>query len=591
MLRRSLLVALLPSLAHAAPDADVEYTLSFADAARNRVRVTARAKQGCGAWWMATWIPGSYLIREFARHVESVSAQGPDGPLGVQKTAKDTWVVMCEGTHAGMPVELSYTVAAHELTVRTSHVDDAGAVLNPTSWALVPADTKGALSLRLADAPWPDVHTPISERDGAFVAEDLDALMDAPMLVGITSTHRFEVDGVPHLVATLDPQRLWTHERIGADVKSIVEVQRAFWGELPYDSYQVLNGLGSWGGLEHDESTLVLAPRFAARFDEEGEPVDGEEYQRWLSIVSHELFHAWNVRRLRPQGLIPQDYRHEQYTPDLWVAEGLTSYYDNLLLARAGLMDEEQLLASLSKELKAVVETPGRKVQPLSQASMDAWVEFYRTDEHSKNQGISYYRKGALVGLVLDTAIRRATRGERSLDDAMRLAWERYGNGKGYSSEDFRAVLDETAGTDLGPLVHRLVDTTEDLPLDEALAYLGLMRKPVDPKGLAPWHGAELAVQSGQISVATVLRDTPAWAAGVMPGDELVAVDGWRLHDTARLDRMPVGAHSWTVARRGRLHELSVTTVDAEPTPWEVVADPEAPKSAQRIRRAWLGER
>jgi len=572
--------------------ADVAYALSFADADRNRLRVTARAEQGCGTWWMATWIQGSYLIREYARNVESVSARGSDGPLGVRKVAKDAWVVMCEGTGAGQPVELTYTVAAHELTVRTSYVDDAGAVLNPPSWAIVPENAEGPLTVALTDAPWPSVHTPLPERDGAFVATDVDALMDAPMLLGTTSVHRFSVDGVPHTIATLDEQALWTHPRIAEDVQAIVEAQRDLWGPLPYESYQVLNALGARGGLEHDDSTLLLADPFAARMDADGEPMDADAYRGWLSVVSHEVFHAWNVRRMRPAGLVPSDHRHEQYTPDLWVAEGLTSYYDNLLLARAHRINEEQLLAAISKEIKAVVETPGRKVQPLSQASLDTWIEFYRHDEHSKNQGVSYYRKGALVGLILDAEIRRVTRNKRSLDDAMRLAWARFRNDPaGYSPEGFRAVLSEVAGVDLQPLVHRLVDTTDELPLDDALAYFGLMLSPVDVEGLPPFHGAELAPEGGLLRVDTVARDTPAWVAGVMPGDELVAVDRWRLHGPERLDALPVGPHTWTLARRGRLLDVLVTTRPATPEPWEVAVDPEASLTAQRMRRDWLGER
>jgi len=570
--------------------ADVAYTVSFVDAERNRLRVTARAQQGCGSWWMATWIQGSYLVREFARNVESVEARGASGPLPVRKTAKDTWLVACEGTGEGQPVALSYTVAARELTVRTSYVDDAGAVLNPPSWAIVPEASGGPFSVGFADVPWPSVHVPLPEHDGAFVADDVDALMDAPMLLGTSSVQRFEVDGIPHTVATLDPEGLWTHPRIADDVKAIVEAQRDFWRGLPYREYHVLNALGARGGLEHDDSTLLLALDFSARMDADGEPLDGDAYRRWLSVVSHEVFHAWNVRRLRPAGLLPNDHRREQYTPDLWVAEGLTSYYDNLLLARAGRMTEEQLLAAISKEVKAVVQTPGRTVQPLSQASMDAWIEFYRHDEHSVNQGISYYRKGALVGLILDVAIRRNTNEQHTLDDAMRRAYARYGaDPAGYPPEGFRAVLSETAGTDLGPLLHRLIDTTEELPLDDALAYFGLMRTPIDPEGLPPHHGADLSVANGQVTVSTVLRGTPAWKAGVMPGDELLAVDGWRLHDTGRLDALVVGPHTWTVVRRGRLQEVLVVTEAASPEAWEVVVDPTASLTAQRYRRGWLG--
>jgi predicted metalloprotease with PDZ domain len=549
------------------------YTLSFPDAAQHRVHVRAEAPSGCGEWWMPTWIPGSYLVREFARNVTGLRADGPSGPLPVQKVAKNRWKVDCD---AG-PVVVSYQLYANELSVRTNHVDADGAVLNPAALVLVPPDHEGPMALRLLtdlDGPY----TALSERaPGELVAPDLDTLIDSPILLGDSVERSFAVEGVKHTLVTRGGGTLWDHDRATADVQRIVEVQRRMWGAFPYDDYVFLNAaLGGRGGLEHDESTLVLADPWATR--------DDDAYTSWLGIMSHELFHAWNVKALRPKMLGPFDYENEVYTRELWIAEGFTSYYDDLFLLRAGLIDEQQWLEAMSDNLRRVQGDPGHLVMPLADASFDAWIEYYRRDADSPNQAVSYYLKGAVVAWLLDTEIRRATDGRRSLDDVLRAAWPRFAEA-GYDQGAFRALISEVAGTDLEPWLVRHVDRAEPIELDEALAWWGLV---AEDDGGGPWLGLRTRTEGQRVFVDSVLQGGPGWHAGVNPDDELLALDGWRIdagHD--RLRGVAAGSVlPLVVARRGQVRQLTIA-VGESPPQVSLRIDPDATLAAGRRRDAW----
>lgn len=553
------------------------YTLTFPDAARHRVNVRAEAPQGCGSWWMATWIPGSYLVREFAQHVTEVAAHGPDGPLTVTKTAKNRWSVDC----AEGPVVLTYTLYANELSVRTNHVDADGAVLNGPSTFLIPeAGQAGAFAVRTV-SEWPGPFTALPERSpGERVAADVDTLFDSPMLLGASHTSRFTVEGVEHTLVTRGGGTLWDHDKAAADVARIVEAQRAMWGAFPYERYVFLNAaLGGRGGLEHDASTLVLADPWATRAD--------DPYEAWLGIMSHELFHAWNVKAVRPAALGPFDYEAENYTRELWIAEGFTSYYDDLFLLRAGLIDREGWLEAMSKQIRQVQDDPGHLVMPLADASFDAWIEFYRPDADSPNQAVSYYRKGAVVAWLLDTEIRRRTDGRRSLDDVLRAAWPRFAD-TGYDGAAFRALVSEVAESDMGPWLHDHVDRALPLDLAPALQWWGLVAE-ADGED-TPWLGLRTRTEGDRVVVSHVLRDGPGWVAGLNPDDELVAIDGWRVdaaHD--RLAGVAAGTEvQVTVSRRGQLRTLSLT-VGPKPPKLELAVDPAAPLAAARRRAAWAG--
>ena len=548
------------------------YTLSFPDASRQRLHVKAVAADGCGEWWLPVWTPGSYVLREYARHVTELSAHGPAGELPVTKVAKNRWAVDCGG--ASGPVALTYELFADELSVRTNHVDADGALLNGAPTFLVPAGAEASPASVSVLSPWPGVYTALTPaEDGTWVAANHDELVDSPWLLGDGMERRFEVAGTPHRLVTLGGRDVFDHDQAAADVQRIVETLHAQWGGFPYDDYLVLNGaLGTRGGLEHDRSTLLLTDPWVTR--------DAEAYQGWLSVVAHEVFHAWNVKAMRPAMLGPFDYEHEVYTRELWIAEGFTSYYDDLTLLRAGLIDEEAWLAAMSKNLRRVVEHPGHLVQPLSDASFDAWIEYYRKDADTTNQAVSYYLKGAVVAWLLDTEIRRRSAGARSLDDVLRVGWERFA-ATGYTDPRFRALASDVTGDDLGPWFVRHVDQAEPIDLQPALAWWGLTEKDAgEPK---PWMGIE---RSGT-RVTAVKRGGPGWGAGLNPDDVLVAVDGWVVDDGHdRLLGRAVGDEVVvTVARSGRLRELTVV-LGAEPQPPVLAVDPDAaPVTAQRRAR------
>jgi len=508
------------------------------------------------------------------------------------------------------------------MSVRTNWVESAFAFLNGAATFVVPEGSEHSpigVELR-PPQDWPDVGTSLPPHPSGepfrFQAPDYDTLVDSPILLGDLDIQEFQVDGVPHFLISQGGQDLWDFPRAAEDCRRIVEVQTALWGTIPYSSYRFLNVLSeSGGGLEHANSTLVMASRFSQR--------DRERYRGWLGLISHEFFHTWNVKRLRPVALGPFDYSHEVHTPDLWVVEGLTSYFGGLCLARAGLIDRKEYLKGLSKQIEGVQTTPGREVQALSASSHDAWTHYYQRNENSRNTSISYYTKGAVVGFLLDAEIRRSSGGERSLDDAMRLAYSRYSGERGYTPEEFRACLSETAGRDLSAWLVRAIDTTEELDYEPALEWFGLRFHTPKGKGdrdqfedgagsaedgtsagePAPkdggedrppgWIGLIARDRGGRLVVSEVRRHTIAEEIGLNVDDEIIAVDRYRVPAGGWAARMkqyaPGDTVTLLVARRGELMRIPVTLGEKPEESWKLEVRPDA-TSEQRIRLArWLG--
>ena len=327
---------------------------------------------------------------------------------------------------------------------------------------------------------------------------------------------------------------------------------------MPYDKYVFINMIteGS-GGLEHRNSTVLMTSRWRTR--------TRRGYVDWLSLVSHEFFHAWNVKRLRPVELGPFEYERENYTKTLWVAEGLTDYYGDLLAVRAGVITPEESLGALSETIASLQTTPGRLAQSVEEASFDAWVRYYRQDENTPNTTISYYTKGAVIGFLLDLEIRKATNNSRSLDDLMTLAYARYSGAKGFTSAEFRALASEVAGVDLSAWLRTALDTTNELAYDD-LGWLGLRFRP-EPPSTRAWvglttatPGATLRNDNGRLVVAQVRRGTPAFDAGVNAEDEILAIGGYRVRPDqweARLEAFKPGDKvPLLVARREQLVTL-----------------------------------
>ena len=345
------------------------------------------------------------------------------------------------------------------------------------------------------------------------------------------------------------------------DLEAIVREQRRFWGSLPYDRYIVMNvltavpGQIAGGGLEHKNSTLLIAGRWATR--------TRQSYLAWLELASHEIFHAWNVKRLRPVELGPFDYENENFTRSLWVVEGVTDYYGELLVHRAGLSTQVEYLDALSNKIEEVQTTPGRTVQSAELASFDAWIKYYRPDENSPNSSVSYYTKGAVLGFVLDAKIRKATAGAKSLDDVMRAAYQKFSGSRGYTPDEFRAVAEQVAGVSLGSFWDAAIEGTAELDYSEALDLLGLRFRPVAaPQPARAWLGATTRNDAGRLVVSQVRRDGPAAAAGLNVDDEILAIDDFRVRAdqlVQRLDQYKPGDRvRLLVARRDQLMPLEL---------------------------------
>lgn len=575
----------------APPDTAITYTLRFPDAATHYVDVEAGYPTDGRAeveLMMAVWTPGSYLVREFSRHVERVEVVAPAGTALPVKTRKNRWTVQTGGAPR---VTVGYRVYGREMTVRTNWIESRFALLNgaPTFLTLVSGQARPHHVTLELPAGWSRSMSGLAQASGrahTFVAPDFDTLVDSPIVAGELAVYEFEVGGKPHALVNINENGSWNGTRAAGDVERIVREHERFWGRLPYDRYVFFNAITeASGGLEHGNSTMLMTSRWAMG--------TREAYLAWLNLVSHEYFHAWNVKRLRPVALGPFDYEQENYTPSLWVAEGLTSYYGDLLVHRAGLSSPQEYLALLSAEIRGVETTPGRLVQPVTRASFDAWIKHYRTDENSPNTSISYYTKGAVIGALIDATIRAATGSRRSLDDVLRLAYERYSGAQGYTEAQFRALVSEVAGADLEPMLARALDTTESLDYAPLLETFGLSFVPADSRATKGWLGITTRNDAGRLVITQVRRETPGFAAGLNVDDEILAIGEHRVraeHWERRLEQYaPTTKASLLVARRDQLLRVDVTFGQEPGNAWRLQPRVGATDAQLAARTAWLG--
>jgi predicted metalloprotease with PDZ domain len=603
MIRIALMVALAalstPLTADAQPRMSSEpitYTLRFPAPETHYVEVEASVPAGQPAieLMMAVWTPGSYLVREYERHVEGVAATGPDGAaLAVTKTQKNRWRIDAKGAPR---VTVTYKVYGREMSVRTNWIEARFALLNGAPTFLTLAE-KGAarphvVALSLP-AAWKTSVTSLAPVEGdahRYRAASYDELVDSPIIVGNPTVHHFEVGGKPHVLVDEGEAGVFDGKRAAADLAKIVAEAERLWGSLPYERYVFINVLSeASGGLEHKNSTVLMASRWATS--------TRRAYVSWLTLAAHEHFHAWNVKRLRPIELGPFDYERENPTTSLWLAEGFTAYYEHVLVRRAGLTADNELIDGVGADIRELQTTPGRLAQPVTTASADAWIKYYRPDENSPNTAISYYTKGAVIAFVLDAKIRQATNGARSLDDVMRLAYSRYSGAKGFTEADFKGVVHEVAGRDFGAWWTSVLQTTDELKYDEALDWFGLRFKPADQSFNGPgktWLGATTKNDGGRLVVTQVRRGTPAHQAGVNVDDEILAIDDFRVRADGldrRLEQYASGrAVTLLVARRDELLRLPVTLGREPSDTWRLELKPDATPEQQAHRKAWTGE-
>jgi predicted metalloprotease with PDZ domain len=479
---------------------------------------------------MPVWIPGSYLVREFAKNLQNLKARQNKTLMPAQQLDKCTWLITCD---SAMPLVLTYQVYAHDNSVRTAWLDAQRGFFNGTSVCLRvegQADTAHVLEVEATEniADWSVATGATALKTdkrgfGSYAFDDYDALADCPFELGAFWSGSFSAAGVPHRFVVAGALPGFDGDRLLADTRKICEAEIAFWHgnkKPPFSSYVfMLNAVDDgYGGLEHRNSTALICNRKDLPRLKDLKVSEG--YTTLRGLISHEYFHTWNVKRLRPAEFTRYDYAQENYTQLLWFFEGFTSYYDDLLLHRAGLLDSAGYLKLLNKTINQVMQTPGARVQSVAEASFDAWVKYYRQDENTPNATVSYYTKGALVALCFDLTLR--TEGHTTLDDVMRALWLRCKAGP-MKEDDFAAVLQALGKRSFAAEIKSWVHGKNDLPLRALLSEHGVAVHD-DPAQLAQRLGLRVAEAQGVV-VKTVLAGRAAQKAGFAAGDEWLGVE------------------------------------------------------------------
>jgi predicted metalloprotease with PDZ domain len=484
---------------------------------------------------LPVWIPGSYLVREFSKNLQKLTVRQGKNRLTVTQQDKATWQIECV---AGQELTVVYEVYALDNSVRTAWLDASRGFFNGTSLFLQVEGQEDIPHTLLLEPNSDIAHwslatglSPVKtdkQGFGSYQAEDYDTLVDSPVEMGTFWSGSFKVQGVPHRFVVAGAPPSFDGKQLLSDTRKICEEGVRFWGNCPVKSYLfMLNAVGDgYGGLEHRNSTALICtrkdlprlPRTTLAPTTHRQP-DG--YTTLLGLISHEYFHTWNVKRLRPAEFARYDYTRENHTQLLWFFEGFTSYYDDLLLRRAQLLDNASYLKLLSKTINQVCQTPGRKVQSVAQASFDAWVKYYRQDENTPNATVSYYTKGALVALCLDLTLR--AQGKTDLDEVMRSLWTRCAGGP-MQEQDLLLVLEQLSGSSHSQEIAQWVHSTTELPFAELLETHGIQVNR-EPDQIAQQLGVRVKEGSNGLHIHQVLRGGAAEQAGFASGDEWIAVE------------------------------------------------------------------
>lgn len=522
--------------------------------------LAARAPQGKLSLSMPVWTPGSYLIRDFPRDVLAIAVTGHGGEeLPVDRQSKTTWVVTA-GEADSLTVD--YLVYAFDFTVDTSYIDTEHAIINGASLFMYAQGFEDApITLQLVPFhEWKVVSTGLEKvgpNGWTFKAPNYDILVDSPVEVGNQHVHHFEAAERRHEVSIFAKKPI-DEERLVTDIKKIVESAIPIFADVPYKRYVFLTDFTAdgHGGLEHLNSTHCIGSYFWL------EPP--EEYRSFMTLFSHEFFHTWNVKRMRPVALGPFDYTKENYTKSLWISEGITSYYENIIMRRAGIFSVPELLEELAFSINYVKSLPSARVQTPEESSFDSWIRLYKQDENSPNVSPSYYRQGAVIGLLLDLAIRSATDSARSLDDAMRdLYRETYQvSSRGFTDEEFEEACAKVSEGKTREIFRDHVHGRKEIDYNRYLSHAGLQ---LTAKSVPSPDDGFLGIRvrgAPALVVATRLTGSPAEAADLSAGDEIIATDGLRT-DSQKLafyvaNRKPGTQIELTIARGGVLKNISV---------------------------------
>lgn len=533
---------------------------------------------------MPVWSPGYYWIINFPKNVTNFRVTDSSGiPLAWRKTDKNKWQVITKQSAA---IRLSYEVYANTQSVAEPFLDDSHAFIMPTGLLVYP---EGYLShdATISIQPysnWKSVSTglePVKEKPFTYYAADFDEMFDCPIYAGNQTVLSFDVQGIPHYVAFENPGNFDTGVLL-ADLQKMVTTASAIIGEIPYKHYTfIIMGEGR-GGLEHRNSTAVFSS--GTVYSQQ----DTAGYKRWLAFLSHEYFHHYNIKRIRPIALGPFDYSKENLTNMLWVSEGLTVYYEYIALNRAGIFSKEEVYAALQSNIRNYENIPGHLFQPVTQASYDTWIQFFSRGDNASNTQISYYDKGCALGALLDFAIRHATNNTKSLDDVMRTLYYDYykKQHRGFTDEEFRQVCETVAGRELSE-VFEYASTTKEIDYKKYFGWAGLdIDTDIKTTGTR-WTGATFRKSANGVVVSGIEWNTPAWFSGLSTGDQVLEVDGVPAgQDTPEKlinNKKPGDTVTFRFSRNGATHSLQVTVTDKTDRSFSI-----APKPGAEQFKGWL---
>lgn len=558
----------------------LHYQIEFDDYKQHLVHVTIRFLANPNQeLWLPTWIPGSYLIREFSKHIESVKAYDEAGRmLDIKKTSKNRWRLF-NTDHELMTIE--YDVYAYDLSVRGAYVDQTRLYINPACVCLaLEGQEQSACEVEVF---LPDelkhfqLATGLASKSlvkGRFTlkADHYDQLIDSPFELADQSRFGFETHGIEHEFVISGPHNA-NIDRLKADIEKICAAEINMFGSAPFKNYTFMTMAtgNSYGGLEHCNSTSLITPRDdLPKSNEPTEP--SKDYQRFLGLCSHEYFHSWLVKFIRPENFANYNLHQEGYTSLLWIFEGFTSYYDDLILLRSGVISQKSYLDLLKAQIDRYLQNPGRFVQTVAESSFDAWIKFYRQDENSNNAGTSYYNKGALVALCLDLGLR--LRGS-SLDALMRRLYENTQNGMQVNERTIFDLCKELTGDNWIEQINHLINTTDELPLDQLLPEFGLSYRVKTDKSLP--LGLKLVDKPEGVLVQSARRESAGAKAGISANDVIIAIDGLKA-STKLIEKYAKQGGTYTVFafRRDELISFAVDCATSDLTEVELVVEDQA---------------
>jgi predicted metalloprotease with PDZ domain len=538
---------------------------------------------------MPVWAPGSYLVREFSKNVEGFNATSGGKALRFEKVRKNTWRIY-GGNKA---IRINYRVYANEVSVRTAFIDNTHAFLSSTGIFMYPEGyLKSPSTVNVIPFEgWSKVSTslePIPGKQFSYTAPNFDILFDSPLEVGNQDVFEFTAAGVRHEVAMYGGGN-YDKERLKVDMAKIVEQATAIYGENPNKHYTFIvhNFLRGGGGLEHLSSTVL-----GASHDQYGTE---KGYNGFLSLVAHEYHHLWNVKRMRPVALGPFDYANENYTTNLWIAEGFTAYYENKFMLRAGFNSPEEFVGNLVTSLATVENTPGTRMQSAAMSSYDAWIKYYRPNENSNNTGVSYYSKGEVIGMLMDLAIVHATSGTKSLDDVMKAMYLQCKTLKrGYTDAEFKAMVEKVSGTSFTAFWEKYINGTDPVDYKTFFGYAGLDVNNTNEGKQVPYLGIATAKKEGKIYITAVSRNSAAWTSGLNFNDEVVAVNGVPAEPAVEKMAEVTGKKvndvvKFTIIRDGLTKEFNVALKASPNIELGVSVSPGATAAQKAVLKKWMG--